>query len=194
MTAEQKEYKALMKSMLSKKRYTHCCNVAQMCEKLAQLNGFDPEKAYTAGLLHDIQKEADPETMKREVLMSGFEVDPVELETRPLWHAIASAYYCRFELKITDGDLLNAVRFHTVGRAHMTTLEKIVYLGDLVSADRDFKDVEKYRKLVLEDLDNAMFHAMRWSIRSTLEKDGKIPVSSLEAYNYYRDFAKEKEH
>lgn len=194
MTAEQKEYKALLKETLSKKRYVHCCNVAQMCEKLAELNGFDPERAYTAGLLHDIRKEAEPETMKREVLMSGFEVDPIELESRPLWHAIASAYYCRAELGITDSDLLNAVRFHTVGRSHMTTLEKIVYLGDLVSADRDFKDVEKYRKLVLEDLDNAMFHAMKWSIRSTIDKGGKIPRSSLDAYNFYMDFAKEKEH
>ncbi len=185
MTA--KEYKPLIKEMLSKKRYIHCCNVAEMCERLARINGADEEKAYTAGLLHDIRKEADPEQMRQEVLMSGFEVDPVELETRPLWHAVASAYYCRAKLGITDGDMLNAIRFHTVGRSHMTTLEKIVYLGDLVSAERDFKDVEKYRRLTLENLDNAMFHAMKWSIEHTLGKGGKIPICSLEAYNYYMD-------
>ncbi len=191
MTAEQKEYKALIRKTLSKKRYTHCCNVAEMCERLAQLNGSNPEKAYTAGLLHDIRKETDAETLKQEVLMSGFEVDPVEVESRPLWHAIASAYYCRTQLGISDSDLLNAIRFHTVGRSHMTMLEKIVYLGDLVSAERDFKDVEKYRRLVLEDLDSAMFQVARWSIQSTIEKGGKIPVCTLNAYNYYMDFNKE---
>ena len=71
MTEQQKEYKALIKSMLSKKRYNHCCNVAEMCKKLAQINGCDPEKAFTAGLLHDIHKEIDPETMLQEVLKSG---------------------------------------------------------------------------------------------------------------------------
>ncbi len=190
MTEKQKEYKALIKSMLSKKRYNHCCNVADMCRKLAEKNGEDPEKAFTAGLLHDIHKEIDPDIMKKEVLESGFEVDPVEIESKPLWHAIASAHYCRTELGITDEDMLNAIRYHTVGRAEMSTLEKIVYLGDLVSAERDFKDVEKYRKYVLDDLDNAMFQVMKWSIPNTIEKGSKIPVSSLNAYNYYMQFKK----
>lgn len=192
MTEQQKEYKALIKSMLSKKRYTHCCNVAEMCKKLAVINGADPEKAFTAGLLHDIHKEIAPEIMKREVLESGFDVDPVELESKPLWHAVASAHYCRTELGITDEDMLNAIRYHTVGRAEMSLLEKIVYLGDLVSAERDFKDVEKYRKYVLDDLDNAMFQVMKWSIPNTIEKGGKIPVCSINAYNYYMSFRKDK--
>lgn len=191
MTEQQKEYKALIKSILSKKRYTHCCNVAEMCKKLAEMNGADPEKAFTAGLLHDIHKEIAPEVMKQEVLESGFDVDPVEIESKPLWHAIASAYYCRTELKIADEDMLNAIRYHTVGRAEMSTLEKIVYLGDLVSAERDFKDVEKYRKYVLDDLDNAMFQVMKWSIPNTIEKGGKIPVCSVNAYNYYMKYRKE---
>lgn len=190
MTEQQKEYKALIKSMLSKKRYNHCCNVADMCKKLAEKNGADPEKAYTAGLLHDIRKEVDPEIMKEEVLKSGFAADYAELMSKPLWHAIASAYYCRTELKIEDEDMLNAIRYHTVGRAEMSLLEKIVYLGDLVSAERDFKDVEKYRRLVLDDLDNAMFQVMKWSIPNTIEKGGRIPVSSIEAYNYYMQFKK----
>lgn len=190
MTEKQKEYKALIKSILSKKRYTHCCNVAEMCKKLAEMNGADPEKAFTAGLLHDIHKEIDPDIMKQEVLDSGFEVDPVEIETKALWHAVASAYYCRTELGIDDEDMLNAIRYHTVGRAEMSALEKIVYLGDLVSAERDFKDVEKYRKYVLDDLDNAMFQVMKWSIPNTIEKGGKIPVSSIKAYNYYMNYRK----
>lgn len=45
-------------------------------------------------------------------------------------------------LGIKDIDILNAVRYHTAGRADMSMLEKIVYLGDLTSADRSYKDVE----------------------------------------------------
>ena len=191
VTEKQKEYKTLIKSILSKKRYEHCCNVAEMCKKLAEMNGGDSERAFTAGLLHDIHKEIDPEIMKREVLESGFDVDPVELESKPLWHAIASAHYCRTELGITDEEMLSAIRYHTVGKAEMTLLEKIVYLGDLVSAERDFKDVEVYREYVLDNLDNAMFQVMKWSIPSTIKKGGKIPISSINAYNYYMNYKKD---
>lgn len=185
MTEKQLEYKELIKSLLGKKRYKHCRNVAEMCERLAVINGADAEKAFTAGLLHDIRKEADFTVMKNEVILSGFDVDPAELESKPLWHAIAGAYYCKTELNITDTDMLNAIRYHTVGRAGMSTLEKIVFLGDLVSAERDFKDVEVFRKYALENLDNAMFQVMKWSIPDTISKGGKLPISTINAYNYY---------
>jgi len=185
------DYKALIKGMMGKKRYTHSCNVADMCVRLAEIFGEDSNKAYIAGILHDIRKEAPPEEMKNEMLSSGYYVDPAELATKGTWHGIAGAYYVKTVLKIEDEDILNAIRFHTVGRAEMSRLEKIVYLGDLVSAERDFKDVEKYRKYALADLDNGMFQALKWSIPSLVNKGGKIPISTVEAYNYYMSFKKE---
>lgn len=182
------DYKALIKGMMGKKRYQHSCNVADMCVKLAQIHGEDEEKAYTAGILHDIRKEADPDEMKKEVLASGFYVDPAELEMQKTWHGIAGAYYVKNVLGITDTDIINAIRFHTVGRARMSRLEKIVYLGDLVSAERDYPDVEKYRAYALKNLDNAMFRAMKWQIPDLIAGEKKVPVSSLEAYNFYMSF------
>lgn len=182
------DYKALIKGMMGKKRFQHSCNVADMCVKLAQIHGEDEEKAYTAGILHDIRKEADLDEMKKEVLASGFYVDPAELEMQKTWHGIAGAYYVKNVLGITDTDILNAIRFHTVGRARMSRLEKIVYLGDIVSAERDYPDVEKYRAYALKNLDNAMFRAMKWQIPDLIAGEKKVPVSSLEAYNFYMSF------
>ena len=70
----------------------------------------------------------------------------------------------------------------------MSRLEKIVYLGDLVSAERDYPDVEKYRAYALKNLDNAMFRAMKWQIPDLIAGEKKVPVSSLEAYNFYMSF------
>ncbi len=189
MNNELLKYKDIIKPMMSKKRYVHCCNVAEMCVKLAKIHGFDEDKAYTAGILHDIRKEIDYETMEKEMLASGFYIDPAEHYSKKTWHGIASAYYAANVLGITDTDILNAIRFHTVGRPKMSKLEKIVYLGDLVSAERDFKDVEMYREYTLKNLDNAMFRVLEWSIPNTISKGGKIPVSTIEAYNYYMDFS-----
>lgn len=190
MNGELLKYKELIKPMMSGKRYTHCCNVADMCVRLAGIFGESEDKAFTAGILHDIRKEVDFDTMEREMLSSGYFVDPAEHYSQKTWHGIASAYYVKNILGIDDADILNAIRFHTVGRPHMSRLEKIVYLGDLVSAERDFDDVELYRAYTLDNLDNAMFRVLEWSIPNTIGKGGKIPVSTIEAYNYYMDFKK----
>ena len=88
-------------------------------------------------------------------------------------------------LGIKDIDILNAVRYHTAGRADMSMLEKIVYLGDLTSADRSYKDVEKYREMSFENLDNAMYNALKYSIGETLGKGGLIPPCTIAGYNFY---------
>ena len=181
------DYKDMIRSMMGKKRYTHSCNVADMCVKLAEVHGGDVKKAYLAGILHDCRKEADAETQRKEMMASGYYVDPAELASKSTWHGLAAAYYLREELGITDEDVLNAVRYHTVARAAMSKLEKIVYLGDLVSAERDFPDVGKYRAYALKDLDDGMYRALKWSIGNLSENDRKIPVSTIEAFNYYMD-------
>ena len=181
------DYKALIKGMMGKKRYIHSCNVADMCVKLAQIHGGDTEKAYLAGILHDCRKEADAEVQRREMMASGFYVDPAELASKSTWHGIAAAYYVRHELGIEDDDICNAIRYHTVAHAAMTKLEKIVYLGDLVSAERDYPDVEKYRAYALKDLDDGMYRALKWSIGNLSAGDKKIPVCTIEAFNYYMD-------
>lgn len=191
MNGELKKYEELIKPMMGAKRYRHSVNVAEMAVTLAKKFGCDEDKAYTAAILHDCRKEIDPDLMLKEAKESGFYVDPVEIDCPKLWHGIAGAYYVRNVLKITDDDILNAIRFHTVGRAGMSVTEKIVFLADTVSAERDFEDVEKYRKIVLDDLDNGMFMVLRWSITKTVGKMGSIPMCTLEAYNYYSKFKKE---
>ena len=50
-------YKAYLKEHLSKKRYTHSMNVANSAVELAKRYGADADKAYVAGLLHDVERD-----------------------------------------------------------------------------------------------------------------------------------------
>lgn len=181
-TSEKKKY---LKENLSQKRYTHSLNVAEECRKLAVKYGEDPDKAYFAGLLHDICKELPDDEQKKIVLESNFSVCREELETRSLWHAIAGAYFIKTHFGVEDIDIINAVRFHTVGRAGMTRLEEIVYIGDLISADRDYKDVDRMRKISYTDINSAMLEAFSYSIKSVVKKGGLIPICTAEGYNFY---------
>ncbi len=187
-TDEKKKY---LKEHLSQKRYQHSLNVAAECRKLAEKYGEDPDKAYFAGLLHDVCKELPAEEQKRLVLESGFAVCREEIETRSLWHAVAGAYFVKNVFGVEDIDIINSIRFHTVGRAGMTRLEEIVYLGDLVSADRSYKDVDKMRKAVYSDLNGAMLEAFNFSIKNVVKKGGLLPVCTVEGYNFYTRLLKE---
>lgn len=181
------ETKRLLESRLSKKRYTHSLNVADQCRALAELNRQDVEKCYYAGLVHDICKEVPAQDMKRMVVASDgrFPVSRAELASKPLWHAIAGAWYVEHELGVTDADVVNAVRFHTVARSGMSKVEEIVYMADLVSIDRDYKDVKRMRKLAYSDLELAMFEALRFSVTDIVGKFGLIPHYTIDAYNQY---------
>jgi predicted HD superfamily hydrolase involved in NAD metabolism len=154
-----------------------------MCRELAEKHGCDCEKAYLAGILHDICKEEGGQELKR--LAFSEALDPLEKQVPKLWHAPAGAVYVREVLGIGDAELLSAIRYHTVGRAGMSALEKIVYLGDLVEYGRDYPDIEKYREYTLRDLDFGMYEALKWSVNDCLVRGKYISQNTLEAYNYY---------
>ena len=171
------------------KRYIHSLNVAIMCGMLAKRHGAGieaSEKAYIAGLLHDIMKALPHEEAQDIVQKSDLSPDPVEIDAPKLWHAIAGAQYVRDTLKITDVEIINAIRFHTIARAGMSVVEKIVYLADKISFERDFDDVGEVRAAAFEDLDLGVYEAIKVGMEKTLEKCGQIPAYTYEAYNYYK--------
>lgn len=186
-------YEQLIKERLSKKRFNHSMNVAEACYSLAERFGADKKRCYLAGLLHDIMKEEAQEIQLKYARESGYTDDEAELSSPPLLHSIAGAKYVRDELGITDEEILRAIRFHTAGGAALSDLEKIVYLGDMISEERDYKDVDKFREFCYDDMDVAMSVALIYNIRSVCKKFGFIPQTTLEAYNYYLKFNKKKE-
>ena len=187
-----KAYKDYLNENLSKKRYTHSLNVAKVAVELAKEFDGDEDRCYIAGLLHDVSKELDVEKQLDYVNTSQRDVSEVEKNAQPLYHAIAGAEQTKELFEINDEDVLNAIRYHTVARENMSKTEKIIYLSDLVSEDRDYKDVKKMRKLAFSDLDKAMLEALKFSITDSVEKGNTIPQSTLLAYNQYAFMLKQR--
>lgn len=183
------QYKNYLKENLSKKRYIHSVNVANAAARLAERYGANKEKAYLAGLLHDVCKEMPLQKQLELVMMSPLDVCEIETKTTALFHAIAGAEFIQIKFQIKDFEIIHAIRYHTVGCKDMPLLSQIVYLADLISDDRDYKDVKKMRKYAEQSLEKAMFEALKFSIADSAEKGNTIPVSTLECYN---DFAQLK--
>lgn len=187
------EIKDILKIRLSKKRYTHSLNVAEAARSLAEKYGADKDKAYLAGLVHDICKEIPKEEQLAMAKNCGRDFSPVEMKIPPLYHAAAGAWYCENVLHIHDEDILNAVRYHTAARAGMSLMEEIIYLADLISEDRSYKDVGKMRRLASADISTAMLAALKFSVSDVIEKGSLIPESTCAAYNYYAEKLKNKD-
>lgn len=176
---------AFLEQRLSPKRFKHSCNVARAARQLAQKYGADMEKAYFAGLLHDICKETPYEEQHALLFAGDYAPEEAELHSKKLWHGIAGANFLQTQFGITDTDILNAVRFHTVGRPQMSLLEEIIYIADMISDERDYKGVGKMRRLANENLQEAMLEAIRDSAAAVLKKGVLLPEYSIAAYNYY---------
>ena len=136
------EYKNLLKSRLKEKRYNHSLCVADEAKRLALKYGADPDKAYLAGLLHDITKNSEEKEHFDLFSQYGVVLSPIEKSSQKLWHAMSGSLYVKNILNIDDEEILSAIRYHTTAKEDMSLFEKILYLADFTSLDRDYTDVD----------------------------------------------------
>ena len=176
----EEELKNVLRSRMNEHRYAHSLNVAERAVFLAGKYGADPEKAGFAGLIHDICKGIPAGEQLAIIKNEGIELDGDTLASPALWHSIAGEIYSEHELGVTDGDVLNAVRYHTSGRGNMSILEKVIYMADLTSAERNYPDAEYTRNLTDKSLDEGIAYGVRW-IAGDLERRGLPKGKDTEA-------------
>ena len=177
-----KQAKELVRSRLSDKRYEHTINVKKMAVKLAKRYGADEEKAALAAILHDSAKEISKDEMREIMRQYPEYAQGGEARPTPVWHGICAAILARTEWGVTDEAVLSAIACHTAGNAGMTQLDKILYLADMTSAERDWPGVEKLRKLEMKDLDAAMLAALRQTNGFVLSEGKPLDPESKAAY------------
>lgn len=183
-------YKELLKTRLTEKRYYHSLCVADEAKRLAEKYGANADKAYLAGLLHDITKNAEKNEQLQMFKKFGIIPDDITANSHKLWHAVTGAAYIKNVLKINDEEIISAVRYHTTAKKYMNLLEKILYLADFTSLDRDYDDVEVMRKKVNESLNSAMKYALSYTVAELVEKQAQIHNDTFNAYN---EIIKEKD-
>ena len=183
-TARNKEFLEILKTRLTPQRLYHSICVAEQAKHLAEIFGGDTEKAYTAGLVHDIMRYVPPEKMIELIIGDGQVLTESEKKITVTLHAVAGEVYLRKNLKVTDGEILSSVRYHTTGKEDMTLLEKIIYAADLTSADREYPDVDEVRALAEKDLDRTVLRGLSFTIEDNARKCRPIHIDTVKAFNY----------
>lgn len=183
---QQKDLQRQLKKLLSKKRYLHSKAVEKRAVELAaRFSPEDCERAAVAGLMHDVCKDMSEKQQLALIARGNIVLDPVSVRSPQVLHAPAGSAWLQRELKLQDGEILNAVRYHTTGRGGMSVFEKIIYLADLTSEDRDYPDFAYTKSLCDKNLDAGMLYALAYTISSMVQKRQPVCPDTLEAYNQF---------
>lgn len=177
------DYYELAKSRLSERRYIHSKNVAAAAVRLAKKYGEDPQRAELAGILHDITKEVNTENQLQIIESGGIILDDISEVSPQLLHAISGMVYCRDTLKINDEEILSAIRYHTTARANMSLLEKIIFIADFISDERDYDDVDIMRAECEKSLEDGMLYGLQFVIPDIVKRGRAVHPDALAAYN-----------
>lgn len=182
--ARNSEFLEILKSRLTPQRLYHSICVAEQAKHLAEIFGGDAEKAYTAGLIHDIMRYEPPEKLIELIENDGQVLTESEKKITVTLHAVAGEVFLRKELNVTDSEILSAVRWHTTGKENMSLLEKIIYVADLTSEDREYPDVVEVRAMAEESLEKTCLRGLSFTIEDNAKKSRPIHIDTVKAFNY----------
>ena len=121
--------KPLIRKNIKKSRYEHSISVAETARELALCHHVDPEKAYMAGLLHDVCKfpDSDSSGVLEEYLRF---YDPDKLNgIHGAYHSWVAPYYLKEMTGFHDKDILRAIYNHTICNSR-DKLSMILYIAD----------------------------------------------------------------
>ena len=188
--------KKTLKESLSEERYNHTLGTADCALKLAKKYGLDEKKAYLAGLLHDCAKCKSNDELLKIIKQELKNIDEGELQNYKTLHAPVGEYFARTMYNIDDSEILNAIRYHTIGRVNMSLFEKIIFLADKIEENtRDKKYSEEIWRILDDNegetgLDMALFRCFSETIKSLVNRELKICKTTIDVYNELLDKVK----
>lgn len=183
MSIIENAYKYL-KDNLKDTRYIHVLGVVSVAKRLAVLNNVSEEKAELAALCHDIGKNLSKDELMKIIEENNIVLSEYEKATPELWHSILSPIIAKKELGVTDEEVLSAARWHTTGKENMSTLEKIVYIADMIEPSRVYNGVDELRKITIENLDRGVLAGLNQTTTFLLSKGVPIDINTIKARNY----------
>lgn len=174
------KYEQYVRERLPRKRLVHTAGVVTAAAEKAKELSLDADKVRISATLHDCAKYSDSGEF------DGF-VLPKDLP-KPVVHAFLGAYVAEKVLGITDEEILDAIRYHTSGKANMSTLGKLIFVADMIEENRDYEGVEELRKLYITDFEVCFKECLKEEmihLRHKTQKSSEIYFETVNAYKYY---------
>ncbi len=178
--------KANVRNFLDEKRYEHVKRVAKCAVEMAKIYGVPVEKVETSAWLHDVAKFFNLSVMVDLTRGKYPEVADKMSQSTAVLHGFAGAEFVRqnYDLfGVDDEEILDGIKYHTIGCENMSTLAKIIYLADAIEEKRSWEGVEKARELAKTDLDEAIKFEIEEKLKYLLAKDSIIHPNVIKFRN-----------
>jgi nicotinate-nucleotide adenylyltransferase len=124
-----------LKAFYQPERFEHVYSTASLAYDIALQNQQSPTDAFLAAILHDIAKDMDEEDARS--LLDEYDTVNQPVESYAL-HQFVGAILARQEFNIKQDGILEAIRYHTTGKAQMGPLAQIVYAADKIEPTRGY--------------------------------------------------------
>ena len=180
-----------LKEALTPDRYRHTLGVAFTAAAMAMRFGYDTDRALLAGLLHDCAKCFSYDEKIALCREGNVELTETEIANPALIHAKLGAYIAVRDYGVDDPEILDAIRTHTTGEPGMSTLQKMIYLADLIEPFRNANVVphlKEIREMAFTDLDECMYIVTKQQVEY-LESDPSkvVDPGTRDTYYCYRE-------
>ena len=131
------------------KRLAHSLSVGLTAERLAAIYGVEPYLARVAGILHDWEKVLPARESIARASGLGIELGVELALVEPLLHGMIAARELPERFPELPDDVWQAIDRHTLGNAHMSPLDMVVFVADGIEPLRRPADaIKRQRKLV----------------------------------------------
>ena len=156
--------------------------VAKAAVLLAKKFGYDEKKAELAAILHDCAKGLEEKAPVKHLKKYKVKADAAALSIPQMIHSLLGPHVAKDIFKIRDKEILEAIRWHTTGRAGMSSLEKIIYIADFIEESREYSQAVKARKLLKKKgitLDMLVHRVVSEKLKYLRQKDFVIHDDSI---------------
>ena len=176
-----------LRPLLQEWRLAHAERVALLARDLAVRWQLDADKAYAAGLLHDVARDLPAQELTVLAAKMNIDIGPEESAYPVILHAPVGAVLLARDWGIDDPQILGAVRTHTIAEPGMDGLSQVLYLADLTEPGRHpFSGREELRLLMDQDLTAAMVSALKSDFARLEKQNYLIHPRALAAYHYFQ--------
>ena len=182
ISLNREELVGLMHDSMSRRRYRHVLRVEETALYLAEKHEVNKEKVSIAALAHDYAKERPDEEMRDLIISENLELDMLQFGSN-IWHGPVGAVLMKNEYQLEDEEILEAIKFHTIGSPTMRAVARIIYVADYIEPKRSHKGVDKARKLAEKDLDEAVSYITKQTLKHLVRGKNKIYPKAVETYN-----------
>ena len=149
-----------VRGYIKESRFIHSLSVAHLAYNLAKKYQLDYQKAYIAGLLHDIAKGVDKNESL--ALMKKYYPDFVDIGAFA-YHQFLGEKIAKEDFAVVDEEILGAIKYHTTGKANMNWLEKLIYAVDKIDTTRDY-DSSELIKAMEKGLDEGFLTVLKANV------------------------------